>query len=107
MVAKFPKNIRRDLFIRQISRNPTTVNFRGYEIDVRFSEMSHRRKLEIVGYTNEEADIECFIALPIGDSPPKPKADKIIHGTTEYRVLESQEDLGENCFNLTLSKRTR
>jgi hypothetical protein len=109
-------SLRRGVFIANIYRKPSLILFRGKEYTARVSEPSFQRKIGISGYTQETADIELMIALPLGMAKPEAQSQDSItiyetdqygirSGSTVYRISDVRTDLAKDCYQLTLSKR--
>jgi hypothetical protein len=109
-------SLRRGVFSANIYRKPSLILFRGKEYTARVSEPSFQRKIGISGYTQETADIELMIALPLGMAKPEAQSQDSItiyetdqhgirSGSTVYRITDVRTDLAKDCYQLTLSKR--
>lgn len=110
--------LRRGVFRSHIYRRPVDILFRGVAYVAAKNEPSMQRKIGIAGFSDEIADLEIMIALPaftaapIANSPDEVRVyDRIQPGTTrtykDYRITNVQTDLAPDCYQLTLSVRTR
>lgn len=112
-IPTIPRDTRRRLFVRNIERKPTTATFRNQTTQVRIEEPSMRRRMQIAGYSQEVADRECMIALDTGSRKPAPRdADDDISvpladSSETYRIIDVQDDIGSDCYILTLTRRNQ
>ena len=102
-MPQLDRGIKRTLFRLTIGHKPTKIIFRGQEITARVSEPSQKRKIELAGY-EVIADLMCDIALEVGANPPEAEKDRIKIGNITYRISETQSDLGNDCYTLTLAR---
>jgi hypothetical protein len=97
-------SIRRGVFLSHIYRRPLAITFRGVAYTAAKTTPSAQRKATLAGYTQEVADLEIMLALPTATAVPVANsADEVVIGAQIFRITAVQEDLGPDCYQLTLS----
>ncbi len=110
--------VRRGVFRSHIYRRPVDIKFRGIEYVAAKNEQSFQRKAQLSGFTEEQADLDIMLALPVGTAQPVANStdeievfSRIVLGTVrtsqKYRITNVQSDIGPDCYQLTLSIRNR
>lgn len=105
VIPVYKADLRRVHFTNQISHRPEPATFRSKSLTVRFDQPSQRRVMELAGYREEVADLECMISLDTGSAQPAPntQADYILARGKTWRIIEVRPDQGSDCYHLTLT----
>lgn len=117
-VPVYDTGVRRRVFRYHTLRRPRRAVYRGREYTVSASQPSMQRRMQAAGFLNEIIDLEVFIALEPGDSPPQPgraddfllydeatESDPYPAGHHTYRIVSVDPDTGANCWHLNLALR--
>lgn len=101
------RDLKRELWIRSIERDPTTVNYMHragdtIELFARISNVSQARKISVAGLTEEIPELECKIYMPVGSDAPEPMRDRVSIDGVVYRILEVSIMRDADCYILTL-----